>query len=779
MSKHGASGHGVGASVPRKEDDRLLRGRGEFIADIRLPGMRELAFVRSPLAHARIRAIRKPSASVYTSADLHGVKPIVANSTLPGFRNSEQPVLAHDKVRHVGEAIAVCVADSRAEAEDLAGLVDVDFDELQAVVDMLHARDPSMPLLHEHWPDNAFLESVVDDDLTAARAAASVVIRRKLRTARQCMSPMEGRGLVAVWDRRLEQLLLYTSTQMPHIVRSGLAECLGLNEGRVRVVAPDVGGGFGYKGILLPEEVAACWLARHLGHPVRWIEDRREQLTGNANCREHHYDITAYADAEGHLLALDAEAVVDAGAYSIYPFSACLEAAQIASILPGPYVMQAYRCRTYSAATNKPAILPYRGVARSGVCFAIELIMDAIAHETGIEPHEIRLRNLVPADAMPFDNITNKHFDSGDYPEALRRAAAAIDVPGLRARQAAQQGSIRLGLGFAIFCEQGAHGTSVYAGWGIPMVPGFEQALARMTPDGGLELRVGIQSHGQGLETTLAQVAHEKLGVPFDKIMVVHGDTGFTPYSTGTWGSRCAVMAGGAVGRACDELAERLARIGAHLLQVPPDAVTVGAGLVTAEARSVTIEEVARTWYRRPQDLPDDVPSGGLEVTAGYKPLRDSGTFSYAAHAAIVSVDTETGDVAILDYVIVEDGGVLLNPMIVDGQVIGGCAQGIGTALYEEMPFDANGQPLASTLADYMLPGATEVPDARIDHMETPSPYSMFGQKGIGEGGAIGPPAALANAVNDALRPLGVAMTDLPITPHRIVAALLAARQPA
>jgi carbon-monoxide dehydrogenase large subunit len=768
------SQHGIGASVPRKEDDRLMRGRGEFVADIRLAGMRELAFVRSPLAHARIRGIRKNSAVVYTIDDLHGVKPITAVSSLPGFRASDQPVLARDKVRHVGEAIAVCVADTRAEAEDMAAAVDVDLEELPAVVDMLHARDPGVPLVHEHWPDNSFFETAFDDDLTAARAAAAVVVRRRLRTARQCMSPLEGRGLVATWDRRLEQMLLYTAAQMPHIVRNGLSECLGLDQGRVRVVAPDVGGGFGYKGLLLPEEVVACYLARHLGHPLRWIEDRREQLTGNANCREHHYDITAYADAEGHLLALDTEAVVDAGAYSIYPFSACLEAAQLGSILPGPYVMQAFRCRTYAAATNKPAILPYRGVARAGVCFAMELVMDAIAHETGIEPHEVRLRNLVPPEAMPFDNITKKHFDSGDYPEALRRAAAAIDVPGLRARQAAQQGAVRLGLGFAIFCEQAAHGTSVYAGWGVPMIPGFEQATARLTPDGGLELRVGIQSHGQGLETTLAQVAHQKLGVPFDKIMVVHGDTAFTPYSTGTWGSRCAVMAGGAVGRACEELAERIATIGAHLLQVPVGAVQVGGGVVAAEARSVSIEEVGRTWYRRPQDLPDDVSPGGLEVTAGYKPLRDSGTFSYAAHAAVVSVDTETGDVAILDYVIVEDGGVLLNPMIVEGQVIGGCAQGVGTALYEEMPFDANGQPLASTLADYMLPGATEVPDARIDHMETPSPYSMFGQKGIGEGGAIGPPAAIANAVNDALRPLGVAMTQLPITPQRIVAALLA-----
>ena len=770
-------GSGVGSNVPRKEDDRYLRGRGEFIGDIQLAGMKDLAFVRSPLAHARIGAIRAPAgAAVFTAADLADVKPILAVSGLAGFKPSAQSVLASGKVRHVGEAVAVCVAATRAEAEDIAASVEIDFDELPAVTDMIAARAPGAPLVHEHWGDNVFLETVVEADLEAIKARAPVVVRRRFRTARQCMSPMEGRGVVAVWDRRLEQLLMYSSTQMPHIVRTGLAECLGLDEGRVRVVAPDVGGGFGYKGILLPEEVVASWVARRLGHPVRWIEDRREQLTGNANCREHDYDITAYADNDGRLIALDAEATVDAGAYSIYPFSACLEAAQVASILPGPYVMDAYRCRTWSAATNKPGILPYRGVARAGVCYAMELTLDAIARAVGREPHDVRLRNLVPAAAMPFDNITNKHFDSGDYPECLRRVVTAIDLPKWRAKQALQNESTRIGVGLSIFCEQAAHGTSVYAGWGIPMVPGFEPAVARLTPDGGLEVRVGIQSHGQGLETTLAQVAHEVLGVPIEKIMVVHGDTAMTPYSTGTWGSRCAVMAGGAVATACADLAKRIAAIGAHLLQVPVEQVRVGRGVVAAGAGSVSIEDVSRTWYKRPQDLPDDIAPGGLEVTSGYKAQRDSGTFSYAAHAAVVSVDLELGDVTILDYAVVEDGGVLLNPMIVDGQVIGGVAQGIGTALYEEMAFDTYGQPRASTLADYMLPGATEVPEPRIGHMETPSPYSAFGQKGIGEGGAIGPPAAIANAVNDALHSLGVELTELPITPRRVLAALLAAK---
>jgi carbon-monoxide dehydrogenase large subunit len=772
-----ADGQGIGFSVARVEDDRLLRGKGEFIADIKLAGMQELAFVRSPLAHARVLSVRKPAGAeerVFTSTDLVGVQPIVANSDLPGFKTSVQPVLATEKVRHVGEPIAVCVAATRAEAEDLAASVDVELEELPAVVDMREALCTSTRV-HEHWADNVFLETFVEVRPERLAEKAPITVRRRLRTARQCMSPIEGRGVVAVWDRRLEQLLVYTATQIPHIVRTGLAGCLGLDQARVRVVAPDIGGGFGYKGILLAEEVCAGFLARRLGRPVRWIEDRYEQLTGNANCREHDYDITVHAETDGTLIGIDAEAVVDAGAYSAYPFSACLEAAQVASILPGPYMMSAYRCRTFSAATNKPPILPYRGVARSGVCFALEVLLDAVARQGGLDPLEVRLRNLVPAEAMPFTNITNKFFDSGDYRACLRRVAAAIDVPGVRQRQVKENGFKRLGIGFSVYCEQGAHGTSVYSGWGIPMVPGFEQAVARMIPDGGLEVRVGIQSHGQGLETTLAQVANEILGVPVESVRVVHGDTALTPYSTGTWGSRCMVMAGGAVATACTELAERIARIGAHLLQTEPASVRVGKGVVKGPAGEVSIGDVARTWYLRPQDLPDDVVPGGLEVTSGYRTVRDTGTFSYAAHAAVVEVDTELGDVRILDYAVCEDGGKLINPMIVEGQVLGGLAQGVGTALYEQMPYDAHGQPLAATLAEYVLPGATEVPDVRLDHMETLSPLSFFGQKGIGEGGAIGPPAAITNAVNDALAGLGVEITELPITPQRVLKALAAA----
>jgi aerobic carbon-monoxide dehydrogenase large subunit len=769
-------GQGIGARLLRKEDDRYMRGRGQYVGDIRLPGMQEVAFLRSPLAHAHIRGIRIPAAirdRVFIAEDLVGVSAIRADTTLPGFKSSLQPVLATGKVRYVGELVAMCVAPTRAEAEDLAADIELDLDPLPVIADMLEARKAGAPLVHEHWGDNLYLTTAIDVDFEAVKAKAAVSVTRELRTSRQVMSPLEGRGVVAQWHSRLGQLVVHTSTQQPHIVRSGLAECLGMDEGQIRVVAPDVGGGFGYKGILLPEEIALAWATRKVGSALRWIEDRREGLTANANCREHHYILTAYADPDGRLLALDCEATVDSGAYSAYPFSACLEGAQVASILPGLYDFPHYRCRAYSVATNKPPILPYRGVARTGVCFALEVTLDSLARKLGKESNEIRFKSLVRPEQMPFDNIAKRHFDSGDYPEALRRAVATIGFDKVRERQ--QRGEPdgrRIGIGFAMYSEQAGHGTSVYAAWGIPMVPGHEPALARFTPDGGLELRIGAHSHGQGLETTLSQVAHSILGVPHERIRLVHGDTAETPYSTGTWGSRCMIMAGGAVAAACDELANRVLGIGAKLLQAKREEVRLVAGEVVGPSGRIAVVDVARTWYRRPQDLPADVDPGGLEVTAGYKAKRDTGTFSYAAHAAVVAVDPETGELEILDYVVVEDGGTLVNPMIVDGQIIGGTAQGIGTALYEEMRFDAQGQPLASTLSDYLLPGACEVPDVRIVHMETPSPYTRFGQKGLGEGGAIAPPAAITNAVNDALAALGAELLVSPITPRRIVEAI-------
>jgi carbon-monoxide dehydrogenase large subunit len=781
MADYGKPGKGIGARLLRKEDARHLHGRGNFVGDIAMPNLLEAAFVRSPLAHARIRDVTIPAevaGRAFTIADLAGVGPMQANNSIPGFKPSDFPVLATGKVRFVGEPVAVCVATTRADAEDLCQQITLDLEELPPLADALAARKPGAALVHEEWGDNLFLVTSADTRFDELSKQAEVVVKREYKLARQCMSPLEGKGALAYWDDRADQLVVYASTQVPHIIRTGLARFLGLDQARVRVIAPDVGGGFGYKCILQPEEVAVAWLALKHRRPVRWTEDRREHLIAAANAREHHYIVTAYADKRGRLLALDGEITVDIGAYSVWPFSAGLEAAQAGGNLPGPYAFDGYRCKTYSVATNKPPFVPYRGVARPGVCFAIELTMDAIARAVGREPWEVRIENLVPASAMPYNNVTRKHYDSGDFPKSLRMALEKIDLAAVRARQRKGEPDGRLiGVGFATYTEQTAHGTKVFAAWGIPIVPGFEQAMVRLTPDGGLEVRVGVQSHGQGMETTLAQVAHEILGIDPDNIKVVHGDTALTPYSTGTYASRSIVMAGGAVSRTCQTLAERIKRIGAHLLQCRPEETRLAGGEVHGPRGHVPVREIAHVWYLRPEHLPDDVDPAGLEANVGYKPKVDSGAFSYATHAAVVAIDSEIGAVEILDYVIVEDCGTLVNPMVVEGQTYGGTAQGIGTALYEEMAYDGAGQPLASTLADYLLPGAAEVPRLRMFHMETPSPYTEHGIKGVGEGGAIAPSGAIVNAINDALRPLGAELTDIPATPRRVLEAIMRASQ--
>jgi aerobic carbon-monoxide dehydrogenase large subunit len=767
---------GVGASLRRKEDDRFLQGQGQYIADLAFPRMREVAFVRSPVAHARLLGVRVPGHlrdSVFTADDLAGVRPIRAVSTLPGFQVSEQPPLASGKLRHVGELVAMCIADTRAQAEDIAAAVELDYEELPAVVDMLEAQKPGSALVHDQVKRNVYVEVGFDGPIEAAAEDAPVKVAHELRTSRQVMSPIECRGFVALWDVRLKQLILHGATQFPHVVRTGLSQVLGLPEVQIRVVSSDVGGGFGYKAILAGEEICLCWLAMRCGHPVRWLEDRREQLTANANCREHHYAISAYADMSGKLLAFEAKAAVDSGAYSAYPFTSAIEPSQVSAILPGPYVIPAYRCTAAAVVTNKCPQLPYRGVARPNVCYAMELTLDAIARKIGKEPYEVRLANLVRADQMPYDNVTDKHFDSGDYPKLLHMAVEAIDVPAVRARQRRGEPDGRLiGLGIAVFSEQTAHGTTADG----KRRALYEQVFARLAPDGGLEVRAGIQSIGQGLETTLAQIASECLGIDPNAVQVKLGDTELSPYSSGAWGSRGIVWAGGATARACKELAERVARIGAAMLQTDASSVTVRDGAVYGPRGSVSLADIARAFYLAPSDLPGDIDPHGLEVTGGYAPSRITGVHTGSVHATVVAVDPETGGVELLDYVVTEDAGVLINPMIVDGQIAGGTAQGIGSALYEEMPFNQQGQPLAATLADYLLPGSVDVPNVRILHTETPSPYTEFGQKGVGEGGAIGPAAAIANAVNDALHPLGVEITEIPITPPRILAALAKAR---
>ncbi|HKU95923.1 MAG TPA: xanthine dehydrogenase family protein molybdopterin-binding subunit [Vineibacter sp.] len=770
------AGTGIGARVRRKEDERHTRGRGRFIGDIHMQGLQDVAFLRSPQAHARIRSILKPAGAeseVYTTGDLVGLRPIVTASSLPGYKVSTHPPLADGKVRFVGEPLAMAVARTRAAAEDLCERITVDLEPLVPVVTADAARAPDAPKVHDDWDDNVFLLSTFDSGIDDAVRSAPIKVVREYRTARHCIHPMEGKGLIAHWDHLASQLVVITSTQIPHVIRTGLAQCLDIAQERIRVIAPDVGGGFGYKSILQPEELLLAWLALTHKRPFRWLEDRREHLTAGANTRQHQYRITAYADASGRLLGVDAEAAVDAGAYSVWPYTACLEGAQIVGNLPGPYDFQSYRCRSFTVATNKPFLVPYRGVSRPGVCFAMELTIDAIARAAGREPADVRAENLIPADAMPYTSVTGKHFDSGDYGRSLERAKAMIDLPAIRDRQKrGEADGRRIGVGFAIYTEQSAHGGKAFTSWGLTVIPGFDQASVKLTPDGGVEVRSGIHTIGQGLETTLAQMASDALTIPIERITVTLGDTATTPYSTGAIGSRGIVMAGGAVLRAAQQVARQARRLAAHLMQCTPDAVTLRDGRLVCGQASVSFADICSIWYLRPDQLPDDVDRRGLEATEAYKPDVDTGVFSYATHAALVAVDTETGGVEILDYVIVEDCGRRVNPMIVEGQTFGGAAQGIGTALFEESPFDDQGQPLASTLIDYLLPGPTELPHIRLDHFETLSPYTEHGIKGAGEGGAIAPAAAIVNGINDALASLGVEITELPATPERILHAL-------
>jgi carbon-monoxide dehydrogenase large subunit len=779
--------YGVGASLLRKEDERHLHGRGQFVPDIKLPGTMDVAFVRSPHAHARIRSISVPPevrSRVFTAADLPRIKPIRITSHATGTKAPAWPPLATDKVRYVGEAIAACIATSRGEAEDLANAVAVDFEVLDAVVDAPRDMHGSRHLIHEQWGDNLYVERVVaGGDIEAAARAAEITVSRQFRMQRQSGAPLEGRAVLAYRDHRLDEVVVYSSTQTPHTLRVALGEFLDIEARRIRVVAPDVGGGFGPKARLYPEEIILAALALQLDHPVRWVEDRGEHLLTAAHTRDHHYKVTAYADRRGRILGVDAEIVVDAGAYGLWPQGPYQEAAMAARNLPGPYTIANYRARHYTVATNKAPLGPYRGVGRPGACFAIERIVDEVARAVGRDPVEVRAENMVRSDQMPFTTVGGMRLDNGNYPESVRLCAELLDLPGIRGRQQKGEPDGRLiGIGFAAFAEQTAHGAAEFVARGAAIIPGFESCTARILPDGSVVLMVGIQSHGQGLETTLSQIAAQELGIDPARISVRHGDTESTAFGFGTFASRSMVMSGGAVARASRMLRAKLCRIGAHLLQCDPAQVRCAEGAVLGPQGSVSIAEIAKVAHLRMDGLPPGVDPL-LDATATYEPAIGTGVFSYATHGAVVAVDPETGFIELLDFAVAEDCGTMVNPMIVEGQIRGGVVQGIGTALYEEIPYDEAGQPLTGTLADYLLPGAAELPAIKIAHLHTPAAATEYGMKGMGEGGAVAPPAAIANAVRDALSgigaPNGAEVNETPITPRRVLAAIRQAQEAA
>jgi carbon-monoxide dehydrogenase large subunit len=780
MAVHSSSDGWIGASLLRKEDARHLLGHGMFVADVRIPGTQDIAFVRSQMAHAQVRGVGVPTDAtgrVFTLADLGPLNILEAGPELAAHRHSPYPALADNRVRYVGQPIAACVAPTRAEAEDLADKVEADLEELPAVVDCVEAMRPGSPRVFEQWPDNAFIAGTVKEGEPDTLASAPIRLRRQFRMNRQATVSLECRGTLAYWDHRNDELVVYLSTQGGHVLRRGLAQTLGLPENKLRVIAPDVGGGFGGKNRMMPEDIAVAAIAMKVGHPVRWIEDRREHLIASVHARNHYYDLIVSADSDGTLLGVEGEVYIDAGAYSLWPTGSFMEASMASRNLTGPYRIRHLNLKTFTVATNKAPMGPFRGVARPGACFAIERLVDEVARELRREPFDLRRQNIVTASEMPYQTAAGMRLDTGDYIAALDTARDMIDLPKIRARQQRGEPDGRaIGVGFAFYTEQSGHGQIEWVKRKSRVVPGYESANARMLPDGTVILHVGTQNHGQGHETTLSQIAAHELKIDPSRISVRYGDTATTPFGFGTFASRTIVFAGGAVARASRSLGEKIQRIGAHLLQTDIANTRLEDGTVHGPSGSVSFAEIAEAANIRQEHLPAGVDPL-LDVTSTYEPKETGGVFSYGTHAVVVAVEPDTGVVEILDYAVSEDCGTMINPMIVDGQVQGGIAQGIGTALYEEIPYDEMGQPLATTFGDYMVPCAPEIPAVRMAHLVTPAQTTEYGVKGLGEGGAIAPPAAIANAVADAFRAIGASFNETPLTPRRVSEAVERARQ--
>lgn len=771
-----------GQRVKRLEDPRFLMGDAHYVDDIVLPRMLFASFVRSTEPHARITAVdvspvleTEGVVAALTGADIvDRALPIRSDSTMPTWQGSALLALAADKVRFVGEGVAVVAAEDRYLAEDAAELVEVDYEPLPPVASIEVAMQPGAAKVHDDWEDNFFVKRHFESDgFEDAFASAARHQQHTYRMARHSGIPMETRGCIAQWDKAERKLTLWTASQIPHLVRTGLADVLRLPEHRVRVIAPDVGGGFGIKGHLWPEEIACALLAMETGRPVKWIEDRREHMLASVHAREHTHEIEVAYDDDGIVHALRARIYVDCGAYSMYPWTSTMDTGMALGILPGPYRIRHYAVDAFSVSTNKCPLGPYRGVARPAACFSIERTMDAIADDLRLDRAEVRRRNLVRPEDFPYTSVTGLYYDSGSYVESLDLALEKAGYDDLRAEQARgrEQGRY-LGIGVTTYTEQTAHTTTEFMKRGIPMTFGFETATVRMDPSARVTVHASIHSHGQGLETTLAQIAADELGLPLANVRVSFGDTDEVIYGSGTFASRSAVLCGGATHLAAREMGSKLKRLVGHVLEAAPEDVVLESGLGFVRGSpslSVDLVEVARWTYHNPQNLPaGETPI--LESTRTYDAPPGTGTFANSAMVALVDVDPETGFVEIKRLVVVEDCGRLINPLIVDGQVHGGVAQGIGSALLEAFVYDENGQMLTTTFMDYLLPGSTDVPLIEVHHLETPAPTTINGVKGMGEGGAIGPGAVITSAVEDALRPFTDAhFNELPLTPERLL----------
>ena len=758
----------VGRAIRRLEDPTLVTGRGRFTAD--LAAAHHVRFVRSPVAAGRIVRIGAPDgASIIVAADLAGARPIKPLLHKFNYRPIAQPVLAQDVVRFVGEPVAAVYAPTPAQAEDIADRVELDIEELAAVID---ARAALADGPQVHAGGNVVVEGkIATPAVDAALAGARHRIRFSARSRRQNATPLETRAAHAAFDPACGRITLTCTTQMPHLTRTAIADILGFAEAELRVIAPDVGGGFGQKMSLAAEYVVLVWLARKLREAVAWSEDRRENLIAAFHSRDQHVELDGAFDDNGKLVALAADIVANIGAYSCYPTTCAVEPLMAMAELPGPYDVRAYACRARGVATHSCTMAPYRGVSRPVITFAIERLMDKAAAALALSPVEIRKRNLIKD--FPYTSATGLTFDEGSYIATLEQAAAHVDVEAFRARQRQARAAGRyLGIGFATFSERTGYGSPAFAARGMEITPGWESVDIVMDPSGRVEARIGASPHGQGLATTLAQIVADQLGVAPADVRIVHGDTDRTPYGWGTFASRSLVISGGATLLAAQKIRRKLLAIAGDVLEAAPDDIVLedGSARVSGTDRSVAIATLARAAYHQTHRFKDIAP--GLNESAHYDP---PGTFSNACHVAIVEVDAETGGVSVEKFVAVEDAGRIINPLIADGQVHGGIAQGIGNALFEEIVYDATGNIQTATLADYLPPTCGEIPPLELHHIETPAAASVTGAKGLGEGGTIGAPAAVLNAVNDALSPFGVEIDEMPATPQRIRAALRAA----
>ncbi|MEE8603606.1 xanthine dehydrogenase family protein molybdopterin-binding subunit [Euzebya tangerina] len=775
----------IGKATLRKEDARLITGQTRWTDNIVLPGMVHAAMLRSPMAHAKITNLDVSGAKsqpnvieVYTAADFEGEYGALpcAWPVTPDMVNPPHMALAVDEVNYVGDAVAVVVARDRASAVDALEHIDVDYEPLEAVVDMEAAAQDGATLVHADLESNrSFLWPFEAGDVDAAFDGADTVVTRRFINQRLIPAAIEPRSVVVDPSAASGDVTVYSATQVPHVLRLMLALTMGIPEQKLRVVAPDVGGGFGSKLNVYAEEVLMTAIARKMGKPVKWTATRSEDIQATIHGRDQIQDISIAANADGTIRGLKVDLLADMGAFLqlVTPGVPVLGALMFPSI----YKMDAYHFTCTGVFTNKTPTDAYRGAGRPEATFAIERIVDELANELGMEPMELRRKNWITHEEFPFDTITGLTYDTGNYEAATDKAMELFDYDGLRAEQQRRRDAgetVQLGIGISTFTEMCGLAPSRVLGSLSYGAGGWEAATVRMLPTGKVEVVTGTSPHGQGHVTAWSQIASDYLGVPFDDIDVLHGDTKIAPMGLDTYGSRSLVVGGIALKRACDKVVEKAMPFAAHMLEASVDDLEFSAGTYSVKGdaeKSVTIQEIALAVFAG-HDYPEGVE---LDLTANMVFDPENFSFPHGTHLCAMDVDTETGKVSVHKYVCVDDVGNVINPMIVEGQVHGGLAQGIAQALWEGVEFDDAGNLLTASLIDYTLPSAVDMPHLITDRTETPATSNDLGVKGVGEAGTIASTPAVVNAVIDALRPMGVTDVLMPMTPKNVWNAMQAA----